>query len=114
VNSQLSAYPWPWNLVGYSILGVGWLAVTVFLVLYTTTDPWFRTDTGRHLVSFTASVWGFFTLYFVLAAFPDWSWKGPIRLALLVTLVANCVWRLVMYLRTKYKRRKKRKEEGVW
>lgn len=103
MNAQLSAYPWPWNLVAYSILGIGWLSVVVFLVWYTRVEPWFSTDVGRHLVSFSASVGAFFTLYLLLALFPDLPGKGAIRFVLLIAIVANCVWRLVLFAH--YRRR---------
>jgi hypothetical protein len=96
----MSAYPWPWNLIAYSILGAGWLVVVVFLARYTTTEPWFSTDAGRHLVSFSANVGAFFTLWLVLTVFPDLPFQGPIRFILLIAIVSNCVWRLVILVRT--------------
>jgi hypothetical protein len=96
VNAQLSAYPWPWNLVAYSVLGVGWLAVVWFLARYTLTRPWYSTEAGRHLVTMSACVGGFFTLYLVLAVAPSLPGKGVIRMGLLVLLVTACVWRAWM------------------
>lgn len=103
MNAQLSAYPWPWGLVAYAVLGVGWLAVVYFLAAYMITSPWTSTEVGRHLVAMTACVGAFFTLYLLLAIFPDLPGKGLIRLVLLVLLVAACVWRAVML--TRYLRR---------
>lgn len=105
MNAQLSAYPWPWNFVAYSILGIGWLATVIFVVWYVRTEPWYNSEVGKHLVSFSCSVGAFFTLYLILAIFPDMPGKGIVRLVLLVALVANCVWRLVIFAkhRTKHK-----------
>lgn len=103
MNAQLSAYPWPWNLVAYLVLGVGWVAVVYFLAAYMSTHAWAATEVGRHLVAMTASVGGFFTLYLLLAVFPSLPGKGAIRIVLLVALVSTCVWRAVLF--TRYLRR---------
>jgi hypothetical protein len=113
MNSQLSAYPWPWNVIAYSILGIGWIVTVVFIAWYMKTEPWSQTETGRHLVSFSASVGAFFTLYLLLALFPDLPGKGLIRIVLLIVLVGNCVWRLILFARYRRDERRAIKSEGV-
>jgi hypothetical protein len=93
VNAQLSAYPWPWSLVAYIVLGIGWVAVVWFLARYMIKADWFATEIGRHLVAFSGCVGGFFTLYLMLAIWPDFPGRGAIRIALLFALVSVCVWR---------------------
>lgn len=100
MNQQLDAYPPAWRAIAYAVLGLGWLSVVVFLVLYCGTRPWFRSEMGRHLVAFTACVGGFFTLYLALGIWPDLPFAGALRITLLFAIVAVCVWRLVLYLRT--------------
>ncbi len=106
MNAQLSAYPWPVSAAAYAVLGIGWLAVVWFLLRYMATAPWYRSDIGRHLVTFTACVGGFFTLYLALGIWPDMPAAGPLRIILLVGIVAVSVWRAVLF--EAYRRRDRR------
>jgi hypothetical protein len=110
MNAQLSAYPWPWNLIAYGVLGVGWVAVVWFLVRYMTQAPWYHSEAGRHLVAMSLCVGGFFTLYLVLAVLPTLPGKGLIRITLLVALVAVCIWRTTMLERSL--RRDRQSDDG--
>lgn len=112
MNAQLSALPMPWSLIAYVILGIGWLAGGWFLARYTLTRPWYLTEIGRHLVAFSTAVFLFFTLYLMLAIWPNFPGRGAIRFGLLIFLVAVVVWRAVIFERTDRADRKARREES--
>jgi hypothetical protein len=88
-----------WQTFAIVILAVGWVATTWFLARYTVSRPWSRSEAGRHLVAFSAAVWGFFTLYLLLFFLPNLPGQKYIRLVLLVGIVGCCVWRAVMFER---------------
>lgn len=99
MNASISALPQPWSTIAYAILAIGWLAGLWFLARYMSTSPWYGSEVGRHLVAMSASVFGFFTLYLVLAVWPNLPGRSAIRFGLLLVLVANVVRRAVLFER---------------
>lgn len=112
MNAQLSALPMPWSLVAYSILGLGWLAGGWFLARYTLTRPWYLSEMGRHLVAFSTAVFLFFTLYLMLAIWPNFPGRGGIRFGLLILLVSAVVWRTIIFEKQDWAERKAQREES--
>lgn len=111
MNASIRALPPLWQAVALGLLTIGWLATTWFLARYTTSRPWARSEAGRHLVAFSAAVWGFFTLYLLLFFLPDLPGQKYIRLVLLVGIVGCCVWRAVMFERVALADRRDAREE---
>ena len=97
MSRDVEALPLWAKLIAYGVLGIGWLASTVFIVWYGRTRPWFDSEIGRHLMAMSASVDAFFTLYLALAIWPDFPGRTVIRIVLLVALVATVVWRLIIF-----------------
>jgi len=97
---EINALPAWLSVIAYGILGVGWFSVWAFVGLYGWLRPWYQSELGRHVIAFSASVGLFFTLYLILAIWPEFPGRSIIRLVLLVLLVSVCVWRLVIFLKT--------------
>lgn len=114
MNRDINALS-PWAAVfAYGVLGIGWLSVVIFLVWYGFTRPWTQSEMGRHIFAFTAVVGAFFTLYLVIAIWPDMPEKLRmiIRLTLLLAIVTTCVWRLIIFAKQDARDRRAAKETG--
>jgi hypothetical protein len=92
----IHSLPWGWALFAYAVLGIGAFSTLAFIVRYMTNLPWRSTKEGRHLLAMTVSVSAFFVLYLVQAFVPDWPGRQYLLIVLLVSLVANCVWRWIL------------------
>lgn len=106
----INSMPTGWSIFAYIVLGIGAVSVAGFLVRYMANLPWRSTEEGRHLVAMSASVGAFFAVYLVQAFIPDWPGRAYVMVALLVALVANCVWRWVMLERHLARRRRATRE----
>lgn len=96
-------------LVSTVALFIGLVFGAVFLVFYAALVPgWWREEHRAHVVAFSANVVGFFLLY-VLRPLIDPGVFQWIRLFLLLALVANTVWRTVIFLRGLLRRRRLRR-----
>lgn len=86
------------------------VAAAVFVVAYSLLAPWSRSETGRHLMSFTAAI-GLLGLYTVcITAWPSGGAAAVLRVARVVLLVAVAgllVQRTRMLIRAQRKPRRK-------
>jgi hypothetical protein len=101
----VSALPLGWKLFALLLLVLGTLSTLMFIGRYVTTLPWYKSSEGRHLIAMTGSVAAFFLVYVIQLIIPDWSWRPYLMLALLLALVAVCIWRyflLERYLRNRH------------
>lgn len=105
----------PWlKAIAVIALIVGLLATVYFIVRYVSSLPWFRSEEGRHLMSWTANVGGFFLIYTVQVFIrSDWSWRPYLIVAMLLVLVSNCVWRVIMLERYLRRRRQRRRADAL-
>lgn len=97
MSRDVEALPLWAKLIAYGVLGIGWVASVVFILWYGRTRPWFQSEMGRHLMAMSVSVGAFFTLYLVLAIWPEFPGRTVIRFVLLIALVATVVWRLAIF-----------------
>lgn len=99
MSRDIEALPIWAKMLAYTVLGIGWLATVVFVGWYGWTRPWYLSDVGRHLMAMSGCVGAFFTLYLLLAIWPELPGRSIVRLVLLVLLVATVVHRLVLLAR---------------
>jgi hypothetical protein len=83
-----------------------------FIVLYTTTWPWWQNDMGRYTVAFSGSLF-LFMLYYVLRILKILPQSVVLQFALFVILVGVTYWQLVLFIRIRREqRRQKRRDEA--
>lgn len=87
------------QVVYFALLAAGVLAGWAFVYRYMRTYRWWKTELGRHLITFSSCLAAFETYYLLVLIFPDLPGKTAIRTALFVVLTAAIVWRLWMFER---------------
>lgn len=87
------------KVVYYALIGIGAAAEWTFIIRYTSTYRWWKTELGRHLITFSACLASFETSYVVTILWPHYPGREIVQLALFTLLTAAIVWRLVMFER---------------
>lgn len=85
----------------------GWL----FLVLYTAVYNWWEEEAGGHIFTFSFSITTLATWAVVVSIWPDLPGRDAIRTTLLAVLAICSLWRLIMFIRT-WLRGRRRMREG--
>jgi predicted permease len=103
---DIQALPVWASVLAYTVLALGLVFVTGFILRYVVKLPWSDSEEGRHLVAMSANIGAFFVVYLLLAIWPELPGRSAIRIGLLFLLVGNCGWR--WWLLEKYLREHKR------
>lgn len=86
-----------WVLTGF--LGVGFVAGTAFMIIYTKRWDWWTDEHGAHLGFFTLSLTLIMGLYLLRSWIPMTVF-AYIRAPFFVAVIACMVWRLVLLLKS--------------
>ena len=69
---------------------------TFFVVYYQKVAPWWHSEAGRHLMSFSASLAVLFDLAVIRIFWGGALWFEVVRLVLFIALPVNFVWRILL------------------
>jgi hypothetical protein len=83
----------------------GWGFVIRYMAIY----KWWKTEYGRHLITFTACLSALFSFYLLALVWPGMPGRTAIRTALFFLLTAAMVWRVVMFERIRWQARRESK-----
>jgi hypothetical protein len=67
VNTIITAYPLGWQIFAYVLLGLGLVGCGGFLLRYTLTYNWWKTEEGSHIAAFSGALGLFLTFYALVA-----------------------------------------------
>lgn len=88
-----------WLIVYYTLVYFAWGASLLFPISYGLTRPWYKTEPGRHLFSFSTVVAIAMTLIAIRPVFGDFPGRVVISFVVLLALGIVCSWRFALFLR---------------
>ena len=92
---------------------VAFFGAFTFALAYHIWAPWWRTEIGRNIMTFTLSVAALLLVAVLQVVFgPGW-WFETARLLAMVGLSAAVWWRLVMFLRVQLRGEERRHDAGI-
>lgn len=92
----------PLRVVGDALVVSAAVLAVAFCVLYHLVAPWWRSELGRHIMTYSAVVAAVLTLSVVRmigGASLDTPWFGVLRLVVFGGVPAALLWRIVILLR---------------
>lgn len=104
----MNSAPFVLRIVFYILVFVALIGCWSFVIMYTRTWPWWRTEIGRYTIAFSACLGMFMLYYTVRIIWPGLPGAVWIALGLFVLLDVVIVWQLVLFLRIRREQRRQR------